>query len=117
MSNLPLNTYVQQIKERSISALVHPQDLNELRRKTGNIYEAIVIIGRRSRQINDVLSREIRAKMEEFSSYNDTFEEVQENQEQIEASRVYETLPNSALIALDEFRKDEIFFDTEQRIR
>jgi DNA-directed RNA polymerase subunit K/omega len=76
--------------------------------KTGNIYESIAIIGKRSRQISSDLKWEIQRKLEEFAVHTDTIEEVQENKEQIEISKFYERLHNTAIIATQEFMQDEI---------
>lgn len=76
--------------------------------KTGNIYEALAIIGQRSRQVNMEVKHELRKKLEEFATVSETIEEVSENKEQIEISKFYERLPNPPLIATTEFLNGEI---------
>ncbi len=78
-------------------------DLDKLEQGTGNIYESIVIMGRRADQIAVEMKEELSKKLEEFASYTDNLEEVFENREQIEISRFYERLPKPTAIAIQEF--------------
>jgi len=95
-------------KAQGLDPNVQPRDVGELVDKTGNVYESIVIISKRARQISSDLKWEIQRKLEEFAVSSDTIEEVQENKEQIEISKFYERLPNTAIIASHEFMNDEI---------
>lgn len=95
-------------KAQGLDPNVQPRDVLELVAKTGNIYESIAIISKRARQISSDLKWEIQRKLEEFAVNTDTIEEVQENKEQIEISKFYERLPNTAIIAAQEFLQDEI---------
>lgn len=90
-------------KAQGLDPNVQPRDVLELVEKTGNIYESIAIISKRARQISSDLKWEIQRKLEEFAVNSDTIEEVQENKEQIEISKFYERLPNTAIIATQEF--------------
>ncbi|MCS6967709.1 MAG: DNA-directed RNA polymerase subunit omega [Cytophagales bacterium] len=76
----------------------------------GNLYEAVVIISKRARQISAKLKEELAQKLEEFSSGIDTLEEVHENREQIEISKYYERLPKPTTIATDEFLEGKLVF-------
>ena len=95
-------------KAQGLDPNVQPRDVIELVEKTGNIYESIAIISKRARQISSDLKWEIQRKLEEFAVNTDTIEEVQENNEQIEISKFYERLPNTPIIATNEFLNDEI---------
>ena len=95
-------------KAQGLDPNVQPRDVIELVNKTGNIYESISVISKRARQISSDLKWEIQRKLEEFAVNTDTIEEVQENKEQIEISKFYERLPNTPIIATNEFPNDEI---------
>jgi DNA-directed RNA polymerase subunit K/omega len=95
-------------KAQGLDPNVQPRNVMELVDKTGNIYESSAIISKRARQISSDLKWEIQRKLEEFAVNTDTIEEVQENKEQIEISKFYERLPNTAIIAAQEFLQDEI---------
>jgi DNA-directed RNA polymerase subunit K/omega len=95
-------------KAQGLDPNVQPRDVMELVAKTGNIYESLVVISKRARQISSDLKWEIQRKLEEFAVHTDTIEEVQENKEQIEISKFYERLPNTAIIASQEFLQDDV---------
>jgi DNA-directed RNA polymerase subunit K/omega len=86
------------------------RNLDTLNKGTGNIYETVIIVSRRSNQIAVEIKQELNKKLEEFASYTDNLEEVFENREQIEISKFYERLPKPTLIALQEFEESKIFF-------
>ena len=96
-------------KVQGLDPNVSARDINFMSQKTGNIYEALAIITKRSKQLSVELKRELHQKLEEFAVSSDTIEEVNENKEQIEISKFYERLPNPAVIALEEFLGDEIY--------
>lgn len=93
-----------------VSPLVEIRSMEEIAAKTGNIYESICIISKRSLQISAKLKEELHGKLEEFATTTDNLEEVFENREQIEISKFYEKLPNPALMATEEFLEDNIYY-------
>lgn len=86
------------------------RNLNEIDKSTGNIYESIVIVAKRSNQIGSELKTELNSKLEEFASYSDNLEEVFENREQIEISKFYERLPKPTLIAMEEYLAGNVYY-------
>lgn len=85
-------------------------DKNEIDKRTGNLYEAISIIAKRSSQINAELKKELLAKLDEFATYSDSLDEVFENREQIEVSKFYESLPKPHAIAVEEWLEGKIYY-------
>ncbi|GHS94987.1 hypothetical protein AGMMS50239_22980 [Bacteroidia bacterium] len=83
--------------------------------ETGNVYETVRIIGKRSNEISVDLKQELGKKLQEFSSVNDSLEEIFENREQIEISRYFERLPKPTLIATQEFLDHEIYYRNPAR--
>jgi len=96
-------------KKTNASPTTITRDIKELDHRTGNIYEAVAIVAKRSNQISVELKEELSRKLEEFASYTDNLEEVFENREQIEISRFYERLPKPTLIAIQEYLEDKIY--------
>ena len=94
----------------STSNNIETRDVQDLKNKTGNLYESIAIIAKRANQINISLKEELHNKLEEFASHTDSLEEIHENKEQIEISRAYERMPNPALLATQEFMEDKVYF-------
>ena len=82
---------------------------------TGNIFETIVVLSRRSDQLSQELKKELNSKMEEFVIPNDTLEEVFENREQIEISKFYERLAKPQAIAIKELEEDNIYVRKEEK--
>ncbi len=95
-SNAPINTTTRNI-----------MDLCD---ETGNIYESVAIIAKRSNQIAAEIKQDLNKKLTEFASYNDSLEEVFENREQIEISRYYEKLPKPTLLATQEFIEGNVYY-------
>ena len=86
------------------------RDMSDFASATGNVYESISIIGKRSNQIAAEMKEELLKKLNEFSSATDNLEEQFENHEQIEISRFYERLPKPTLIAAQEFLDGKVYF-------
>src|SRR3982751_390076 len=89
---------------------VETKSLDEIKNKTGNLYESITIVAKRANQINISLKEELHNKLDEFASHTDSLEEIHENKEQIEISRAYERMPNPALLATTEFLEGKIYY-------
>ena len=77
---------------------------------TGNIYETVAVLSKRSNQIASDMTRELHKKIEEYSSSIDTMEDVYENREQIEVVRHYEQMPKPTLQATQEYLDGEIYY-------
>jgi len=82
---------------------------------TGNLFETIVVLSKRSNQLSQDLKKELAEKMEEFVIPNDTLEEVFENREQIEISKFYERLAKPHSIAIKELEDDQIYFRHDEK--
>jgi len=89
---------------------VETKSLDDLKSRTGNLYESIAIIAKRANQINISLKEELHNKLDEFASHTDSLEEIHENKEQIEISRAHERMPNPALLATQEFMDSKVYF-------
>lgn len=87
----------------AIQPSIITRDLNKIIAPTGNIYESVVIISKRARQIAVNLKEELNAKLAEFATTVDNLEEVFENREQIEISKFYERMPKPTTSATEEF--------------
>lgn len=93
----------------AVNPLVETRDVVAMKNKTGNLYESITVIARRANQISVTMKEELHRKLDEFSSHSDNLEEIHENKEQIEISRIYERMANPSLQAINEFVDDKIY--------
>ena len=94
----------------SIQASIVTRDLDKIAAKSGNVYESLVIISKRARQIAVNVKEELNSKLAEFASTVDNLEEIFENREQIEISKFYERLPKPTNVAIEEFMEDRVDF-------
>jgi len=96
-------------KKTKASGSTISRNIDQLAEETGNIYETVMILAKRSNQIASELKEELNQKLSEFASYTDNLKEVYENREQIEISKFYERLPKSTLIATQEYIENGIY--------
>ncbi len=99
----------------TLNPMIEPRDVAEIGEKSGNVYKSITIMGKRANQIQTKIKDELHRKLEEFGSHTDNLEEIVENKEQIEISRFYEKMANSAIQSINEFNENKIYFrETEK---
>jgi DNA-directed RNA polymerase subunit K/omega len=79
------------------------RDVDKIYAITGNLYESVVVISKRSRQIAINIKEELNHKLADFATTVDNLEEVFENREQIEISKFYERMPKPTSTAIEEF--------------
>ena len=86
------------------------RDMEQIAAPTGNLYESVVVISKRARQIAINLKEELNGKLAEFATTVDNLEEVFENREQIEISKYYERMPKPTSSAIEEFLDKKISY-------
>jgi len=84
------------------------RDVEKISSPTGNLYESVVVISKRARQIAVNLKEELNNKLAEFATTVDNLEEVFENREQIEISKFYERMPKPTTTATEEFLEGKL---------
>nr|WP_070138034.1 DNA-directed RNA polymerase subunit omega [Crocinitomix algicola] len=85
------------------------RDLETISTESGNIYESLIAISKRSNQISSEMREELTSKLAEFASSTDNLEEIFENREQIEISKFYESLPKPVAIAIQEYIEGKVY--------
>ncbi len=93
------------------------RDVTDLSKQTGNVYEAVVVMAIRARQLSSKLKEELTNKLSDFASTVDNLEEIFENREQIEISKFYERLPKPTSIALEEFSDKKLSFQRSRSLQ
>lgn len=76
---------------------------------TGNIYEAIVIMSKRARQIAAREKMELDEKLKYFEGFEEE-DEMTFNEEQERLSKEYERLPHATQRAIDELEAEKIHY-------
>lgn len=92
------------------NASIVTRDVEDLCHNTENVYESIVILTKRARQIAIKEKEELSAKLAEFATTVDNLEEIFENKEQIEISKHYEKLPKPSAKSIEEFKEGNVVF-------
>ncbi|MEX0680268.1 MAG: DNA-directed RNA polymerase subunit omega [Balneolales bacterium] len=84
-------------------------DLEKIQGTTGNVYEGLIILSKRSRQIAAQEKMELDEKLKYFEGYEDE-EEYTFNEEQERITKEYEARPHPAQRAIDELIEDKVYF-------
>ncbi|MCX7879170.1 MAG: DNA-directed RNA polymerase subunit omega [Ignavibacteria bacterium] len=77
----------------------------------GVLYESIVAMGKRARQINDELRQELTERLAEVQSSVDTDEP---NFDQLAISREFDNIPKPTILAMLEMYEDKIKYEIPQ---
>ena len=85
-------------------------DLDTLARQTGNIYESVVVLAKRARQIGSNNKAELDEKLSYFESFGPEMEDTHMNEEQTRTSIDFEKQPKATEHAIDEMFDHEIYF-------
>lgn len=97
--------------EKKVPVNTITRDLCEFAEPTGNIYETVVILSKRSNQIAMTEKKELQEYLDAVKSDRDTMEEIVENREQIDVSKRFERRPKPTLKAIAEFEENKIFYE------
>ncbi len=89
---------------------IKPVDLKVLESKAENIYEAIVVMSKRARQINEENKLEFNQRIELIQTKTETDEEVDTNPDQLKISLDFEKRPKPTEVALDETMDNRVEF-------
>lgn len=90
---------------------VKPIDLEALERASSSLYEAIVIMGKRARQINEELKIQYNQRIEQLAAQPAGDSEDGEegvNPDQVRISVEFEKLPKPSEMAIEEFLQGKI---------
>lgn len=98
--------------EKKVPVNTITRDLCEFAEPTGNIYETVVILSKRSNQIAMSEKKELMEYLEAVKTDRDTMEEIVENREQIDVSKRFERRPKPTLRAISEFEDNQIYYET-----
>ena len=85
-------------------------DLSELAAQTGNIYETVVILAKRARQVGSNAKAELDDKLSYYEGFGAEMEDPRMNEEQARTSVEFERHPKATEVAIDEMFEHEIYF-------
>lgn len=86
-------------------------DTARLASETGNLYETVVVISKRARQISSKTKGELDQRLSYFEDLSlDPAEELRSNEDQLRISLEYERKPKPTRAAVDEIVSGELYF-------
>ena len=85
-------------------------DVDVLATQTGSIFEAVAILGKRSRQISSKMKAELDDKLSYFEGFEAELEDPRFQEEQSRISLEYELKPKPTEYAIDEMLENEIYY-------
>ncbi len=88
--------------------IINPIKVRMKESESGSIYESIVAMSFRARQINDDIKYELKQKMLDITPTTDETEEA--NPDQLSISREFEKLPKPTFIAMKEMFDGKLSF-------
>ena len=97
---------------------VKPIELDRLLPKAKNIYEAIAVMSKRARQINEELKIEFNQRLEMIQTKvteNPEEAEIEANPDQLKISFEFEKRPKPTTVALGEMLEDKITFRYKEK--
>ena len=87
---------------------IKPVELKELESKAENVYEAIVIMSKRARQLNEEQKIEFNQRVELVQTKTESDEEVDANPDQLKISLEFEKRKKPTEVSLDELMSDTL---------
>jgi DNA-directed RNA polymerase subunit K/omega len=87
---------------------INPLELKQLDRHAENIYEAIVVLSKRARQINEEMKIKLNQELETFATRMDSEEEIETNPEQMRISIEYEKMPKPTQAAIEDLLDEKL---------
>ena len=86
-------------------------DTTALAEQTGNIYESVVVLSKRARQVASRTKADLDQRLSIFEDLSlDPAEELRSNEDQLRISLEYEKKPKSTDVAIEELENGELYF-------
>lgn len=85
-------------------------DMDLLAKMTGNIFESVSILSKRSRQISRNTKSDLDEKLSYFEGFEQELEDPRFQEEQARVSLEYEVKPESTEQAIDQMIEGEVYF-------
>ena len=86
-------------------------DTAQLADETGNIYESLVVLSKRARQVSMRYKDELDQKLSYFDDLSlDPAEELRSNEDQLRISLEYERKPKPPKTSVQEFMDDRLYY-------
>lgn len=85
-------------------------DVDQLAAKADNIYETVVVLSKRARQLSARTKATLDEKLAYYEGFSSDMENLRMQEEQARVSLEYEKQPKPTEVAIDELLNNEIYF-------
>lgn len=87
-------------------------DVAQLASETGNLYETVVVLSRRARQVAARQKAELDQKLSYFDDLSllEPADDIRVNEDQLKISLEYEKKPKAGAVAIEELLNDQIYY-------
>lgn len=86
-------------------------DTNALADETGNLYESVVVLSKRARQVASKTKAELEQKLSYFEDLSlDPAEELRSNEDQLRISLEYERKQKAPDTSIEELEEGQLYF-------
>ena len=85
-------------------------DVDQLTTQSDNIYEAVVVLSKRARQVAAKQKAELDEKLAYYEGFSSDMENLRMQEEQSRVSLDYETKPKPPEVAINELLSNEVYF-------
>lgn len=89
---------------------IKTQDIEKLADATGNLYETVIIMSKRARQISTLTKAELDEKLSYFEGFETELDDARMNEEQARISVEYERRDKPTRKAIDQMLNGEIYY-------
>ena len=83
-------------------------DVDKLVSQTGNLFETVAILAKRSRQVASRMKSELGSELAQFEGFDPELEDPQYKEDQRRISIEHEVLPKPTEVAIEEMFNSEI---------
>lgn len=87
---------------------IRPVDLKQVTGDASSLYEAIVVMSKRARQINDEVKQNLDIQLETVMAQFEDDQEMANNPDQLAISKDFDRIPKPTFLAIDEMLDGEI---------
>lgn len=96
-------------------SIVNPVEVKMKESKRGSLYEAIVAMGLRARQVNDQIKQQLQARMADVITDGDESEGT--NFDQLAISREFDNIAKPTFIAMREMFDDKVKYEMPVEVK
>ncbi|MBX7155203.1 MAG: DNA-directed RNA polymerase subunit omega [Bacteriodetes bacterium] len=96
-------------------SIVNPVEVKMKESKRGSLYEAIVAMGLRARQVNDQIKQQLQARMADVITDGDESEGT--NFDQLAISREFDSIAKPTFIAMREMFDDKVKYEMPVEVK